>query len=336
MTTSPHPVRGKARSRPILFVLVGLALYAALAVGAEWLAWRNGHMNPFFKIEASSGDFDWVILGASHAMPLDYDGFDARIEDRTGLRILNLSGPGTGPLYNRLASQTALRQHVVRGIIYAVDGFAFRSPDWNERRLEDPDLLARTPWRLPILTGLARLATREGVDPRAWLGYATSFFKINDRTRFARDVFAGERQFDRVFRQSATATRKRIDYLYPPVADEDGAFDRYIAVLEDMVRQARRTGTAFVIVKLPLPRAFASELPGEAAFDARIRAFAARQRVRFEDFTDVLPESSLYADTDHLNRAGAQAFLDRHLADLLKDEAGISPAASDTRQAGRR
>jgi hypothetical protein len=34
--------------------------------------YRNGHSNPLFKIAtAEVKAFDWVILGASHAMPLE-------------------------------------------------------------------------------------------------------------------------------------------------------------------------------------------------------------------------------------------------------------------------
>ena len=58
------------------FVAIGLMIHATLFAGSEWLVRANGHMNPVFKIEtAPAVRYDWVVLGASHAMPLDFDGF---------------------------------------------------------------------------------------------------------------------------------------------------------------------------------------------------------------------------------------------------------------------
>ena len=53
------------------------------------------------RSRAEKREFDWVILGASHAMPLDFADFNAQMQHETGLQIINLASPGTGPLYNR-------------------------------------------------------------------------------------------------------------------------------------------------------------------------------------------------------------------------------------------
>src|ERR1035441_359644 len=118
----------------LLFVAIGLMIYAGLSFATERLLLRNGHSNPFFKIAtAEANDYDWVILGASHAMPLDFGDFNALMQRETGLRILNLAAQGTGPLYNRFVLEHFLRAHRTRNLLYVVDAFAFYRSE--ERRV---------------------------------------------------------------------------------------------------------------------------------------------------------------------------------------------------------
>ena len=119
----------------LLFVAIGLLLYAGVFFATERLLMRNGHSNPFFKIAtAEVHDYDWVILGASHAMPFDFADFNALMQRETGLRIINLAAQGTGPLYNRFVFEHFLRAHRTRNLLYVVDSFALTSRAWNEDR----------------------------------------------------------------------------------------------------------------------------------------------------------------------------------------------------------
>src|ERR1017187_2120523 len=135
----------------LLFIAIGLAIYAGVYYAAEQLMYRTGHSNPFFKIAtAQDSTVDWVILGASHAMPLDFADFNAQMERETRLRILNLAAPGTGPLYNRFVLEHFLRTHRTRNVLYVVDAFAFYSRTWNEERFADAKLLRCTPFETAI------------------------------------------------------------------------------------------------------------------------------------------------------------------------------------------
>ena len=135
----------------LLFIAIGLALYACVYFAAERLMLHTGRSNPFFKIATvQDRSVDWVILGASHAMPLDFDDFNAYMQRETGLRILNLASPGTGPLYNRFVLEHFLRAHRTKNILYVVDSFAFYSRSWNEERFADAKLLGRTPFEPAI------------------------------------------------------------------------------------------------------------------------------------------------------------------------------------------
>jgi hypothetical protein len=301
----------------LLFVAVGLAIYAGLYYAAERLMMRTGHANPLFKIAtAREGDVDWVILGASHAMTLDFADFNARMERDTGLRILNLAGPGTGPLYNRFVLEHLLGRRRTRNVLYVVDGFAFYSRAWNEERFADAKLLRRTPSEPAIAARLWDYARREGVDPRAVLDYVSGFSKINNRERFKRDVWEGEAQFEREVRRSATALKKRVAYLYPDAASE-AALSRYLEELAAIAALARRSGARLVVVKMPVPAQFLGQLPGEAAFDAALSRLLSAQQVCFADFSAALEAPRFYFDTDHLNRTGLTEFVNAGLKPIL-------------------
>ena len=121
-------------------------LYALLFYAAEQLMRSHGRSNPFFKIATMEQPaVDWLVLGTSHAMPLDFGGFNAVIERETGLRVVNLAAQGTGPLYNRFVLEHFLRDHRARNVLFVADSFAFYSRAWNEDRFADSKLLARTP-----------------------------------------------------------------------------------------------------------------------------------------------------------------------------------------------
>ena len=85
-----------------LFAVLALSLYAGLYVAAESLVYRLGERNRFFAVHAAAPDYDVVILGASHAMPLDFADMNRRMQDATGLSILNLSMEGAGIIPNRI------------------------------------------------------------------------------------------------------------------------------------------------------------------------------------------------------------------------------------------
>ena len=312
--------------KTVVFVLVGVLLYWALALASESLLMRNGAMNPVYKIEMTPpGNLDLVVLGASHAMPLDLGGMEGWMEADSGSRILNLAGPGTGPLYNRFLLQHLLARNGARKILYVADSFAFLSPLWNEDRFTDPKLLAHTPFVPRLARILAAYVLKAGVDPRALLDYLTSFSKINDRDRFVRNVWEGEATFDRSFPVSTSAIESRIAYLYPEGGDRNG-LPHYLAVLHSIISIARDHGASITIAMPPLPAAFRDRLPDEALYEAKIRETAEAAGASFVDWSRLIDGQDFYADTDHLNRKGVG---------LLYREA-LRPLISDSRPAAHR
>lgn len=311
-----EPTAGLRPGRALVFIVLGLVLYALLFAGSELLVRRMAAHNPLHRILTAQPDGqDWVILGASHAMPLDFQGFGAQITQATGQRVLNLATPGTGPLYHHLLTERFFATHRADGVLVVVDSFAFYSEQWNEDRFADTDLLARTPLDARLLRLFVRYLAR-GVDPRALLDYATGFSKINNHERFQPDRWEAEDNFDRTIRPSVHADRERIAYLYPQPPDA-GARARYLDELAALIAVARGAGAVVVVIKPPVPARFAALFPDEAAFDAALAALLLREEVAFHDFTDALPDPGFYFDADHLNRRGAERFLEAHLAPIL-------------------
>ena len=301
----------------LCFIAIGLALYCGAYYAAERIMDRSGRSNAFFKIaRLQEPAVDWLILGASHAMPLDFADFNAGMERETGLKIVNLAAPGAGPLYNRFVLEHFLREHRARNLLYVLDSFAFYSRTWNEDRFADAKLLRRTPFEPAIARRLWDYVLHEGVDPRAALDYVSGFSKINDRERFEPDVWEGEAQFERVYRPSTTATAKRVAYLFDNKTPEE-ARARYLVAFSSLVALAQHEGMRVVVVKLPVPPQYRSRLPDEAAFDAALARVLGPRNILVRDFSAAIAEPRFYFDTDHLNRAGLTEFFNRELKALL-------------------
>lgn len=323
MVHTPAPSMRRLAGRTLAFVGIGLVLYAMLLAAAEQLVLATGHANPFFRIATlQAPSVDLVVLGSSHAMPLDFGDSRQLFQAQAGDRVLNLATTGAGPLYQRFVFERFLREHRARQVLLVVDSFTFYSATWNEERFADAKLLARTPFDPALASAFWRLVLEDGVPPRAWLDYASGFSKVNNRDRFKPDSWEGESQFDRVWRPSASAVKKRIAYLYPDGTPAQ-ARRRYLGELSRIVALASESGTRVVAIKLPTPAPYRDALPGEAQFDLELTRMLAAADVPYRDFSGALPQPRFYFDSDHLNRAGV-----RELVPLLAPLLGAAPPAA--------
>lgn len=315
-----HVDSAPLRKQTVLqFIGLGLVIYAALFVASEALVYQNGHANPFYKVATSDRQqYDWLILGASHAMPLDFADTEATIEATTGQSMINLAFQGAGPLYNRLVMEQFLERHEADGLIYVVDSFAFRARRWNEDRFVDSGLLARTPFDLSMASRLLAYTAGEGVSPLAPFDYTSGFSKINNRERFVRDLWDGETQFDRRYRPSERAEDERIAYLYPEGSGDPAMLDRYLEVFGALVDRAISAGLKVKVTKMPLPTRFYGKLPGEVEFDRALAAMLSSRGLTLEDYSLLLDGAEYYFDSDHLGRDGVAAFIELRLIALMQ------------------
>jgi hypothetical protein len=303
--------------RAIVFVAIGVLLYGALYAAAEALVYRYADRNRFFQIRtAPPTAYDHVILGASHAAVFDFGDMNARLEQLAGARILNLSVVGGGIRVNRLLLDYFFSRHTAGAVVYVVDSFAFYSPEWNEQRLEDARLFHRAPFD----PTLARLLARSGAGWTVTLDYVTGFSKINNPARFAPDQPAEAARFDRRYRPIEQIDRQRIEYLYPPAIDAaaEAQLTRYLAEFEALIAFARARGAGVILIRPPLPPRTRPLIPGEAQFDQRLAAVAARAGARLHDLSAAIDDPAMYFDSDHLNRSGVSRLFEEQLTGILQ------------------
>lgn len=299
------------------FALVGALLYLAVYTAAERLVYRYAVRNRFFVVRtAPASQYDFVILGASHAAVFGYRDMNQQLEQSSGAKILNLSMVGGGVVPNRLIFDYFLTRHRTSHLLYVLDSFAFYSPQWNEERLQDRRLFVRAPFD----PALARLLFKVPGARAVALDYTIGFSKINNPDRFAADVPADEgARFDRRYRPVPQLDEERLEYLYPKTIDR-GTFASYLGQFETLVGGARARGIGVLVIKPPLPARIYRQLPSESEFDTAVGAVLARHRVTLHDFSAVDNGEALFQDTDHLNRDGVLAFFSGTLSPLLRAE----------------
>jgi hypothetical protein len=300
--------------RSVWFVLIGLGVYAGVYAASELVVRRHAQRNRFYAIRATApSTYDYVILGASHAAVFGYRDMNTRLENLTGSRIMNLAVVGGGIALNALLFDYFLTRHRTGAVLYVVDSFAFRSPEWNEERLQDTRLFARAPFD----PALVALLLRNRATRLAALDHASGFSKINNRDRFASDVPPEEGpRFERTYRPVRQIDEARVAYLYARTVDPS-VLQRYMGEFESLVRNARAGGMRVIAVKPPIPDRIYRMIPDEARFDATLETLLDRHGAEFHDFSRVGNDEHWFSDTDHLNRSGVLHFFETSLRPLL-------------------
>jgi hypothetical protein len=320
MDIAARPVLPLPRRRIAVFIGLFVLLYAGAAGIAEVTVGRSGQESAFQKLLALRGEqVDWVVLGASHALPLAFGDIPQRLEADTGQSMAVLAEVGAGPLYNGFVLRQAMNDIAPRRLLYVVDSFAFTSRRWNEERIADRKLLRKTPLRLSTAALMTEITARRGTDPAALADYLTAFSKLNPPDRFPQEGWRGAEDFDSQVRLSRHAVQSRIDYLYPGPA-ETADMSTYLDILISVFDRAQAAGIQIMVVKLPLPDPFRAALPGEADFDAALRARLSAHDIAFHDLSAALPDLKYFFDTDHLNRDGINALYADYLRGLMTPE----------------
>jgi len=317
MDIADRPVQSFPRRLIVGFLALWGMLYIAAVCVAEVTVARVGQGTAFQKLLSLKGqEVDWVVLGASHALPLVYGDVPERHRADTAQSMAVLAEVGAGPLYNSFVFQQALEDIRPKRLLYVVDSFAFASPSWNEARISDRKLLRKTPLRASTAMSMARITVRHKASPTGLADYLTGFSKLNPPDRFPQAGWRGAADFDRTARISRHAVQSRIGYLYPepPHADDTA---RYLDILDALFDMAQAADIEIVVVKLPMPDAFRTALPDEAAFDQALRARLAPRGIVFHDLSADVSDPGYFFDTDHLNRSGVDALYSNFLHEIL-------------------
>jgi hypothetical protein len=294
--------------RSLFFLLIGLVLYLGVYALSEQLIYRYAKRNRFFMVAtAPTMPFDTVILGASHAAVFDYADMNARLEEKTGSKIINLSVVGGGITVNRMLLEYFLANHQTNTAIYFVDSFAFYSRDWNEDRLNDTRLFDRAPFD----PRLAWIMLQDPASRFVALNYVIGFSKINNSDRFKPDITDDEAtKFNTTYRPVKQIDEERIKYLYPTQIDP-ATFQHYLTEFEDLIRYTQTRHIRIIVIKPPVPQRVYNMLPSEGQFDQALHGLVSQYEVEFHDWSQVDNDDKFFFNTDHLNRTGVLNLFDR-------------------------
>lgn len=308
-----------------LALAIGLIIYALAYAYVELLALRLGERNPFHEVATEAPeDGTVVVLGASRALPLEYQDMGVTVERHFGRPTQVLAMPGGGVVPNDLVLDHLLAKHGAESlglVLYVLDSFAFYSADWNEARLEDARLWQRAPLDVHLLGALWRATRSHDVAAEVLINHASGFWKLNDPSTWYRpDTWEDEEAFEGTYEPSEAQDRARLDYLYPEAADAD-AFTRYRAAFARLIERLESHGVPFVAVKPPLRDAFRDGLPGEAQFDEQMSEVLGAHEVPLYDHGSLGYGPELFFDPDHLNRSGVERWLDEELVEIVERHA---------------
>lgn len=248
--------------------------------------------------------YDFILLGSSHARIFSRYNNHKRVEKLLNKNFINLSqGGDRGGIINQ---QTYLRYFYLRGntaktIVYLLDPYVFFNNEMDTNiHLYDSEpfrldffyqLLINQPKNLSILTSyLSKLLSKDNIP---------SFPKEYQ-------VQANE---DKVSSLSANILDNRIKSLYKDSYD-DKSFNNNLNDLIKTIDMAIKN-KAKVIIITPT-----TLLPKQSEDDYFFKAIKIIKNNKFEfyNYSNVIEDSNLYYDTDHLNTQGIITFTE----DLLK------------------
>ncbi len=312
-TIEPPIARGFLK-QAILFILIGLGIYLAIFALADQLLHQTTKRNRFYMVKnAPITDYDVAILGASHAAVFDYEDMNARLEQMTGQKIINLSIVGGGVTVNRLLLDYFLVQHHTKTVVYFADSFAFYSQAWNEERLQDVRLLDRAPFD----PALAQVLIQSPVNRSVALDYLVGFSKINNPDRFKSDISDDEaNKFAKTFRPVPQIDQQRIEYLYPKQIDAN-KFNRYLSEFEELINAVSQRNIRLIVMKPPVPERFYRQLPNETQFDSALANLLQRKGIPFLDYSLKGNDEKFFFNSDHLNRDGVLNFFENYFKPVL-------------------
>lgn len=301
----------------VLFVLGAFVLYLAVYGAAEQLNNSNTLRNRFLIIKtAPQQQYDYVILGASHAVAFDFEDMNARLEEMSGSKIMNLATVGAGIVPNRLLFDYFLTQRETDHIVYVVDSFGFYSTAWNEERVQDTALYQRAPFDPTLAVLLFNNPATRAIAP----DYVLGFSKINNADRFKSDISDDEAtRFTKTYRPVKQIDAQRLEYLYPKQPDPQ-VMATYMGQFEALLKLAQERGIQVVVIKPPVPERWYKVLPNEAQFDETLREVLQRYNIELHDFSLVGNEEKYFYNTDHLNWAGVLNFFENYLQDLVRPD----------------
>ena len=282
-------------------VLVATALFIVHKLEPTYKKY-NWTTEATFSAIPGNQNFDFVLMGTSHAREFSRSGNHKMIETASGKTFFNLSkGSGHGGLLPNLSAWKYFtkRGNWTKHVIYFVDPWVFFSTKWNEENyfLEDEPLKADLFW----------LAIKSGYSAEVLINYVKSKLKPS--------YFSTKPLYD----QTNKKFLKTVDTVLILKQNEKN----YLDGLDEAIYQKYKLQFSLFIsslqdqnikVTLIMPPTLLGEEPGSKM----VREFLLQLKgVEFYDHTSLIKDTKLFYDLHHMNSEGIIMYFTQNM-DLFR------------------
>lgn len=294
----------------------GLFLLANLAVGLGLLALHDLRLD-FAPWETDSAllrmprgaDARVILLGSSRAQLLSrHAPHHQAFETAAGGKVISLALPaGGGVRPARLLFETCLaRGNRADAVVHVIEPFVFYNAGANDYH--------KFVYTEPLDPVFLRALLRDRYPYRRVLTYLRSKYSWHWWSQRAEPLGElAESLAPRDVTPERIADRFASLYIY---GLEEERFALYANEVEAIAARCGEAGIPYLLVAPPV---LLGEEPGKARMETFIAGLQDRHpHVRYIDMSQALPDPAMYTDLDHLNTAGALAWI-AALGDFLED-----------------
>ena len=249
-----------------------------------------------------------LIMGTSRARLLTRVKCNLEsLELATGLSTFNIAVPFGGGI---VPSKMYLEQFYRRGnsadtILFFLDLFTMYSHQYNR----DHRFVYYEPLRPSFLLAMVR----NDIPIRRVFIYIQSKFSGRWISQTPLPVHC---EYHVIEAPDPEIARLREESLYPDGVDNE-IFAHYAKTLIDILEMAKKDGANVIIA---FPPTMLGPQPGSEHLLGLLEQVKADYPVEFHDFTDVITDTALFLDYDHINSYGVELFVEQHLAPILRQK----------------
>ncbi|TSC82303.1 MAG: hypothetical protein G01um101420_467 [Parcubacteria group bacterium Gr01-1014_20] len=301
----------------IVFFVINLAFVLLLYItNNNFNIYNHAITESNFLTIPQNANYDFIILGTSHARQLSVGERQRLIEEGVGMNFMNIAGSGLGILPEKIyLSYFFQRQNSVKDVVYVIDPFVFYSPQWNEEITFDNE-----PFRITLLSALVE----NRFSTNTIMGYVGNFLRW--------PPFAG---FDPIWDNTSTSTlekevglsnlKEAIDRehsaLYPD-GFETSNFNKYTAHLKSIIDMSKSHGARVIFI---IPPTLWDFDPGKQTTKNLLINYQKSDGVGFYDLSGSLKNPKFYSDSSHFNTKGAVYFSTYFLKQILTETRATKP-----------
>ncbi|MBI3985226.1 MAG: hypothetical protein HY344_04830 [Candidatus Levybacteria bacterium] len=292
----------------IILIFISLMSFGTLLHSKD-LRLNNWETESNLPVIGINEQYDFVLLGSSHARTLSRSNNHLRVEKILGKKFLNLSqgGDKTGAV---LDQQTYLNYFYQRGnsakmLVYFVDPYIFfnKSLDYNA----DPYL--NEPFRLDFLS---RLLIDRPKNPQALEKYIKKIFET--RTIAHYPVFEKPLESTIVASISAVDAKNRFNTLYKSSYNKN-YFNNVLTALIQTLNIGNKHNAKIIMI---VPPTLLPENENDHYAYESLNYESKRMGFEYYNYSKAIREKNLYYNIDHLNTEGVIFFTETLLKPILR------------------